>query len=101
MKKLFLIVAVLAVSATFAIAQSWKYETDGKMDATNTIQTLIDVVSATITYVGKAQASASRTTACWQVMRVYTQDTITCIQFYNGDAGYRGVWDQRASATYK
>jgi hypothetical protein len=101
--RLSLLVAILAVSAIFAGAQSWKLESDAPMDSTNTIQTIIDVVDAFTTYVGKAKNGSSRALACWQVFRIYNQDggTVTVIQFYDGDAGYRGVWDQRATATYR
>lgn len=96
------VIVSLAMTGIRMLASDWQFEeSDTRVTAKNTLQKKIDSVNAYTVYVGLARSGASGADACWRVWRIYTQDTVVSIQFYDGDATYHAVWDQRLTATYK
>lgn len=96
-----LLTAAVLMAVNFAAAQNWKYNENESISPATTAQTLVDEVSDTLTYIGRAKAGALTSAPVWQIMRLYINGTITAIQFYNGDASYNAIWDDRADATYE
>jgi len=61
----------------------------------------LDVVSSTVTYVGKAVVGASTAAAVWKVFRMTTaSDGDLTIEYADGDADFDNVWDNRAGLSY-
>lgn len=62
---------------------------------------LLDAVSDTVTYVGKASPGTSVAAASWQVFRMTTTlEGDLSLEYADGNAAYDNVWDNRASLTY-
>ena len=62
-------------------------------------KTVIDQVSATVTYVGKALPGVATSAGEWQIKKITVAGTVTSIE-YPGTVEYTYVWDARASYTY-
>lgn len=62
---------------------------------------ITDVVSSTVTYLGKAACGASTSQAVWQIIKLTTDANggIT-ISYANGTPHYDNIWTNRASLTY-
>jgi hypothetical protein len=59
-----------------------------------------DVASGTITYIGLSGQSDGAQ-PLWRIKRLFTDGTVTTIQYPNGDQSLTYVWNNRASYTYK
>jgi hypothetical protein len=61
----------------------------------------MDVVSSTVTYVGKASVSTVSNAASWKIFRM-TSDTDgdLIIEYADGNANFDNVWDDRAALSY-
>ncbi len=59
----------------------------------------LDEASATITYVGEAQAGSLTSAASWRVKRISTASG-TVITWADGNTNFDNVWDNRASLSY-
>ena len=61
--------------------------------------TLLDEVSATLSYIGEAPPNSSMSAPVWRMRRL---DTTSGVQLYYADGNTRfdNVWDNRASLTY-
>lgn len=63
--------------------------------------TRLDVVSSTVTYVGKAAIASATSSAVWQVQRLTSgTDGDLTIEWADGNADFDNVWDNRASLSY-
>lgn len=61
---------------------------------------LLDQVSDTLTYVGKAAPRSSTASPVWQVKRILTEGTVLSVEYASGDDTFTNVWDDRASLVY-
>lgn len=64
--------------------------------------TFMDVVSSSVSYVGKAPAGSLTSNAVWRIFKL-TTDTITgsiSIMYADGNPNYDNIWDNRASLSY-
>ena len=61
-----------------------------------------DEVSATVSYLGIADAGTATSAASWQIQRITfgASDQDVTIEFADGDVSYDNVWDNRASLSY-
>jgi hypothetical protein len=101
MKKILIGSGIVMMLALGAMALDWRYDPNNSNATGNTIQMIIDEVSATVTYIGRAKAGTATSAAQWQIYKASVNGTVTTIQFYSGDASYNAVWDGRATATYR
>lgn len=62
--------------------------------------TAIDKVSATVTYIGKAQISTATSVAEWQIKKITVSGTVTLIQWANGTDAFTAEFDERLTYTY-
>lgn len=62
--------------------------------------TRIDEPSASVTYIGKAQFTASESLAVWQIKKMTVSGTVTSITWADGDEAFDNIWANRASLTY-
>jgi len=62
-------------------------------------KTVIDQVSATVTYVGKALPGVATSVGEWQIKKITVAGAITSIE-YPGTVEYIYTWDNRATYTY-
>ena len=62
-------------------------------------KTVVDVASATVTYVGKALPGVATSAAEWQISKITVAGTITSIE-YPGTVEYIYIWNDRASYNY-
>lgn len=62
--------------------------------------TRLDEVSATLTYVGKANAGTAESAPLWQIQRIQVSGVITTIHFADGNTNFDNVWANRGSLTY-
>lgn len=60
----------------------------------------IDEVSATVTYIGKADPGSAEGAAVWQIKKIEVIGTETEITWADGDVSFNNIWDNRASLTY-
>lgn len=59
--------------------------------------------SGQVVYVGWATCGLATSSAGWKI-RKFTYDgngQVTAIQYAGGDVGFRAIWDNRTSLTYK
>lgn len=70
--------------------------------ATDTIKytTLIDEVSSTVTYIGKADVGSATSASVWQIMKISVSGTITNFAWASGVTTFTKKWDDRATYTY-
>lgn len=64
------------------------------------LETLIDVASATVTYIGKAVPDTATSTASWRIQKVDSTTNPTSIKFADGSTAFDKIWDNRSSYTY-
>ena len=64
------------------------------------LKTLIDEVSETVTYIGKAVPGANTSSASWLIKRITESGTITTVAYADGNSSFDNVWDNRTSLTY-
>lgn len=62
--------------------------------------TLVDEVSSSVVYVGKAHSGTATSAGSWQIKKITISGTLTTIAFADGDTEYNNSWDNRASLTY-
>lgn len=63
--------------------------------------TRLDVVSDTVTYVGKAPPGTATNAAAWQVYRMTSNaEGDLTIEYADGDGEFDNVWNDRATLTY-
>lgn len=72
----------------------------GSGTAAATLATIVDEVSASITYLGKADPGTATASALWQIQRITTSGTTTTVQFADGNSDFDNVWNNRASLSY-
>lgn len=61
---------------------------------------IIDEVSATVTYVGKAEPGSLDSAPAWQIKKITVSGTETIITWADGNANFDNVWNDRASLTF-
>lgn len=61
---------------------------------------LVDNVSTSLVYAGRAALGSATSAAVWQIQRAQTVGTVTTVAYADGDADFDNVWDNRASLTY-
>lgn len=61
---------------------------------------LIDEVSSSVTYLGKAQIGSATSDSSWQIQKISVSGTVTTIAWADGTDAFTNVWDDRASYTY-
>jgi len=65
------------------------------------LSTRLDVVSSTITYVGKAQPGTATAAALWKITRLTSNaEGDLTLEYANGAAVYNQIWDNRAALSY-
>ena len=62
--------------------------------------TLLDTVSDTLSYVGKAAPQSATSAPVWQIKRIATTGTVLSITYASGSDSFNNVWDDRASLGY-
>ena len=66
-----------------------------------TNRVITDVAGSSITYVGKADVSATTSQSNWRIFRITTDiNGGLTIDYVNGDASFIYCWDLRSSYTY-
>ena len=60
----------------------------------------LDVVSASLSYAGRAAMGVATSTAGWQIKEITVSGTQTIVKYADGDTLYDNVWDNRAALTY-
>jgi ABC-type polysaccharide transport system permease subunit len=85
-----------------AVATDFKYDEGMPNSVQNTLQKLVQVVGL-YTYTGYARSGESGANAVWQVSRYYNAGTgaVCSTMYYNGDASFNAIWNDRQSATYR
>jgi hypothetical protein len=63
-------------------------------------KTIIDEVSATLSYIGKAEPGTATSSASWQIQRLSVSGGVTSIEFAGGAATFSQIWANRAGLTY-
>lgn len=61
---------------------------------------LVDESSSTVTYIGFASPGTATSESYWRIMKVDSSSNPTQILYAGGDAGYKNVWNDRASLSY-
>lgn len=61
---------------------------------------LMDEVSASVTYIGKAKIGTATSSAKWQIQKLSVSGTVTSITWADGDSNFNNVWDDRAGLSY-
>lgn len=69
---------------------------DGIADET----VMIDEASSSVTYVGKATAGTSTSSASWSISKITLSGSVTAVQWADGDPAATNIWDDRASLSY-
>ena len=64
------------------------------------LETLIDVASSTVTYIGKSATNTPETSALWQIKKIDSTTNPTSIKFADGVTSFTKVWTNRATYTY-
>jgi hypothetical protein len=60
-----------------------------------------DVVSSTVSYVGKAVPGVSSSSASWQIRKLVSDASGSLDIYYaNGSADYTNIWNNRTSLSY-
>lgn len=59
----------------------------------------LDEASATVSYVGEAEAGSSAASAVWRIKKI-DESSGTVITWADGSTAFDQVWDDRASLTY-
>lgn len=72
----------------------------GGASAVPALATIVDEVSASITYLGKADPGTGAASALWQIQRITTSGTTTTVEFADGNSDFDNVWNNRASLSY-
>lgn len=67
--------------------------------STNYYTTLIDAVSSTISYIGKANPGAATSTPSWQIQKIDTSSGLV-LEFASGNSTFDKIWDDRLTYTY-
>lgn len=74
---------------------------DGSIDVnTASFSSRIDEASSTITYIGKAVAGTSNSSANWQIYRLTTSGSTSTIEWADGNTNFDNIWNNRASLSY-
>ena len=60
----------------------------------------IDVVSPSLTYLGRAAIGSSEGDPVWSISQITTTGTVTSILYSSGNTAYSSVWANRASLSY-
>lgn len=61
---------------------------------------LMDEVSASVTYIGKAKIGTATSEAKWQIQKLGVAGSVTSITWADGDSSFNNIWDNRASLSY-
>lgn len=64
------------------------------------VQLAVDSGDSTITYIGKAVAGSTSSSAVWRINRMTDTSGDLSIQFADGDSNFDNVWDNRESLSY-
>jgi len=67
---------------------------------TSAYTVVLDEVSDTLTYVGKAAPRSSTADPVWQIRRLSKSGTVLSVEYASGDDSFTNVWDDRASLEY-
>lgn len=62
--------------------------------------TIVDEVSKSLMYVGKAKIGSLQDSSVWQIQKITVTGSITLIQYADGDGNFDNVWNDRASLSY-
>lgn len=73
---------------------------NGLVTDSNDYAVQIDVVSSSVTYVGKAVIATATSAASWQVKKISVSGTVTSITWAGGANSFNQIWDNRASLSY-
>lgn len=71
-----------------------------KGDQESSLSVIVDEASATVTYVGQAEAGTDTASAFWRIKRVTESGSITTIEHADGDTKFDNIWDNRAVLSY-
>lgn len=63
------------------------------------LKTLVDEVSGTLSYMGKADPGSATSAAVWQIRRIDTSSGLT-VDWADGNTRFDNVWDDRAGLSY-
>lgn len=66
---------------------------------TTPLTTLIDEVSTSVTYIGKAAPGSATSSAVWRIQRLTTTGPDLAVEYAAGGA-FSQAWDNRASLSY-
>lgn len=75
--------------------------TDGELLVkSDPLQTYVDESVANTTYIGQSQPGTSEDDALWRIRRCTVADSITKIDFADGDDLFDNIWSDRAGLNY-
>lgn len=96
------VLLAFTVQIAVSTATDFKYDESAPLSVRNTLQKLV-VVTGLYTYTGYARAGESGVNAVWQIFRYYNAGAgaVCSTMYYNGDASFNAIWNDRASATYR
>jgi len=60
----------------------------------------LDEVTASLTYIGKAEIGTLNSANKWSVKRMQKAGNVTSIEWADGNGRRDNIWDNRASLTY-
>jgi Collagen triple helix repeat (20 copies) len=60
----------------------------------------LDVVDASVTYIGYAAAGSSTSSASWKIKKITTTGDDIAITWADGNTNFDNIWDNRAALTY-
>lgn len=63
-------------------------------------KSLIDEVSSSVSYIGKAVAGSSTSDPVWQIQRITISGSLTAIEYAAGTTSFNQVWSSRAGLSY-
>jgi hypothetical protein len=102
MMVLMIVIVAFFANVIVSTATDYKYDEGAPLSVRNTLQKLV-VVTGLYTYTGYARSGESGASAVWQIYRYYNAGTgaVCSTMYYNGDASFNAIWNDRASATYR
>jgi hypothetical protein len=76
------------------------YWSNSQEDALANLNIQLDVVDATVTYIGYAQPGALTSAASWKIKKITTTGDDIAITWADGNVNFDNIWNDHASLTY-
>lgn len=95
MKKVSLVLALLFICSSFAIAAPQKVTIIKKAEKIE-----YDTAGGGVEYFGWALPNTATSVSRWKMMRITTISDDFVVEWADGNSNYDNEWDERAAATY-